>query len=30
MDSSELTDGKALRARVLELEAELHKFRLCE
>ena len=30
MDSSELTDGKALRARVLELEAELRKFHLCE
>ncbi len=30
MDSSELTDCKALRARVLELEAELRKFHLCE
>ena len=30
MDSWELTDCKVLRARVLELEAELRKFHLCK
>ena len=30
MDSSELTDCNTLQARILELEAELRKFHLCE
>ncbi len=30
MESWELTDCKALWARILELEAELRKFHLCE
>ncbi|MGC9156163.1 MAG: hypothetical protein ACP5HZ_11010 [Ferrimicrobium sp.] len=30
MDTWELTDCKALQARVLGLEAELRKFHLCE